>query len=73
MKKKNKYLATALALTALIFTAIYATSCQQPPEMVPRQENTLNRRYKMPDPVPLSPEEQAIVENIRKEHNENTK
>lgn len=50
------------------------TSCERYDEMPPRQETSVtSKRYKLPDPVILSADEQAEVAQIRAEYNASQK
>lgn len=73
MKYHNRPKYSCLFLLASLLLLPLLSSCGEPDELVPRQSNSINHSYKMPDPVPLSVEEVSIVEQIRTEYQESTR
>ncbi len=66
---KNLVYKSVLVSCILIVSCI---SCEKIEELPPKSEqSTLNKAYKIPNPVTLSAEEIAEINSIRQEYNEN--
>jgi hypothetical protein len=57
-----------IIIFALVASTVLLTTCDKVDEIPPITESTTNKTYRMPDPVPLSAEESALVEQIRQEY-----
>ncbi|WP_044063605.1 hypothetical protein [Hoylesella saccharolytica] len=65
----KQYIKSFSALLTVVAAIIFIASCDQPADVPPRKtESSSSKTYKMPDPEPLTPQEQVMINDVLNEY-----
>lgn len=67
-KDINRFFIVSMVIAASALCLISCTKVEKEP---PRRDGTLSKRYKMPDPTPMTPAQREIYNNRNNEYRSN--